>query len=946
MARARRLAVERELAAIARALAAALVVLLLATGSASAQHITFGKNKVNYRNFDWAVLKGPHVHLYYYPEEDSLARIALDLAEKSYAQLSARFVHEVSGSIPVILYSSHHDFEQTNITPMLIPEGVGGLTEGLRGRVLVPFDGSFGQFSRTLQHELVHAFQRSMGERVLHERVRHRMPGPPLWFTEGLAEHWSGGWDADGDMVLRDMVLNGKLPAIDQFWMYEGTFTMYKLGQSVLDYIGKTYGEDKIGYFYIDAWKARKFDDLYELVLGVKLKDLSAGWMYATRQRYYPEVTTSEPLLQHARVVEPGPVTLKPVPVPAGIAGFADRFVFISPRSGYSTIYAAGLAEETHDEPHKLVTGERQPDYLSLHAFSSRMDISRDGVLVFSSQSGERDILNAYSLTKGEVLAHWGFADLVGISSPQWDASGRKIVFSGLRRDGQRDIYLFDSVSGDLVALTNDRFADADPAFHPDGKQIAFVSDRGPGGRNDARNIFLLDTESGQIRELTRGPWWDLSPAWSPDGERLLFVSTREGRRDLYVVDTTGRGARLTHSIEAILDPRWLPSGKEIIASIYADNRFRAAVVPLREPAPGDSFSQVSSVAMNEWHWDAPADTVRAEREAYSSKFALDIAQGGVAIDPSMGNDEGLQVLLRDMLGNRLLFFQLGNSTISTRDFLDNFSAGVTYIDLTRRLNRGVSVYHQAGDFEDEFGFPFFERRAGVSGVLSYPFSRFMRLETSLGLAYSEKNKPSTNVIRHAMITTHYFSWIYDTSLWRSTGPLDGERCHLTAGYTMNLRRPGVENWLLLADARRYFRIGQQATLALRLQGRFSDGPDPQVFLLGGSHSLRGYPWQDLHGTRSVLANAELRFPLLRGLLVDPIAIGPISFPGIEAALFTDAGQVWYSGWPDDWLGSYGVSFRMGLGGMMVLRLDMARRTDFHEWPSETHTEFFVGWDY
>ena len=162
----------------------------------------------------------------------------------------------------------------------------------------------------------------------------------------------------------------------------------------------------------------------------------------------------------------------------------------------------------------------------------------------------------------------------------------------------------------------------------------------------------------------------------------------------------------------------------------------------------------------------------------------------------------------------------------------------------------------------------------------------------------------------------------------------------------MNLHRPGLENVLFLGDLREYVRLGQRSALALRLQGRLSGGPDPQTFLLGGTHSLRGYSWRSLHGSRAVLANAELRFPLLHGFLVAPAAVGPLAFPGIQGAFFFDTGQAWYGDWPDEVRGSYGLSFRMGLGGMLVLRFDMARRTDFESWPSKLHREFFIGWNY
>ena len=916
-------------------------------GDANAQYISFGKNKVNYQEFEWKVLESEHIELYFYPEEEHLAHLALAAAERAYEHHRAAFIHEMGEKIPIILYSSHHDFEQTNITPMLIPEGVAGLTELLRGRVLMPFGGSLNDFYDTLQHELVHAFQLSMRKRANRERYRYRSAHTPLWFTEGLAEHWSSDWDADGDMILRDMVISGNLPGLEQFWRYRGTFAMYKLGQSVLGFIEQEYGDDKLPLFYTEAWRARQFNELYPQILGVTEEELSSRWTHSLRERYYPEVEAAEPVWHTAERVSDSGNELKPTPVPAGIEGLENRYVFISPRTGYTNIYLGSLDKEG-GEAEVLIKGQRSPDLLSFHGYRSRIDVSAQGMLIFSSHGGERDALVAYDLQTRERVGRWEYRELVGISSPQWDADGRMVVFSGLSREGQSDLYLLDTATGILDQLTDDLFYDGEPTFHPDARRIAFVTDRGDHGREGARNLMLLDLATGERRWLTHGPWWDLAPEFSPDGEAVLFVSTRDGMRDLYTVDLEGCGARRTQVLQAILDPRWLPGGEEILATVYEEGRLRVARIPLEpleEIAAEHSFA-LEALPQKEWSWSEDAQVVDAEPGRYKSEFALDVAQGGIAVAPGLGSAEGLQLLLRDLMGNKLLFMHLGNSTISTHDFLDNFSAGVTYIDLSKRINRGLSIYHHAGNYYDALDRPFFQRRAGISGLLSYPLSRFTRVETRLGLAYAEKDEPFENDFRSGVLATHYISWIRDTALWLPTGPIDGERYHLTLGMTMNLHRPGVENVLLLGDARRYLRVGQRSALALRLQGRFSGGPDPQTFLLGGTHSLRGYPWRSLHGTRAALANAELRFPLLHGFLLAPAGVGPMAFPGIQGALFFDAGQAWYDDWPDEVRGSYGISLRMGFGGMLVLRFDLARRTDFSSWPSNVHREFFIGWNY
>ena len=87
----------------AQALACAAVLVSLVVGPLAAQFGAFGQNKIQYRPFDWRVLRGEHVDLYYYPEEEELGRVALAYAEESYAVLERRLTHSVTKRIPLII---------------------------------------------------------------------------------------------------------------------------------------------------------------------------------------------------------------------------------------------------------------------------------------------------------------------------------------------------------------------------------------------------------------------------------------------------------------------------------------------------------------------------------------------------------------------------------------------------------------------------------------------------------------------------------------------------------------------------------------------------------------------------------------------------------------------------------------------------------------------------
>src|SRR5436853_7926940 len=108
---------------------------ILAT-PAAAQY--FGQNKVQYRNFNFQSIQTEHFDIYYYPDERGGALDAARMAERAYARLSRILHHQFQSRKPIIPYASQSDFQQTNVVDAS-GEGLGGVTEFFKHRVVLPF---------------------------------------------------------------------------------------------------------------------------------------------------------------------------------------------------------------------------------------------------------------------------------------------------------------------------------------------------------------------------------------------------------------------------------------------------------------------------------------------------------------------------------------------------------------------------------------------------------------------------------------------------------------------------------------------------------------------------------------------------------------------------------------------------------------------------------------
>jgi hypothetical protein len=183
-------------------------VLILAAPSA----YPFGQNKIVYDEFKWSIYHSTHFDIYFYDEERPALQRVVDSAESAYLDLSQKFNYQITKKIPLIYYATHSEFEQTNVMLNFIPEGVGAFAEPARNRMVLPIDMSDDELLQLITHELTHIFeyevlfQGKLGKTIT--------ANPPTWFMEGLASFMAEDEDSRDRMVLRDAVVNDRIPPI------------------------------------------------------------------------------------------------------------------------------------------------------------------------------------------------------------------------------------------------------------------------------------------------------------------------------------------------------------------------------------------------------------------------------------------------------------------------------------------------------------------------------------------------------------------------------------------------------------------------------------------------------------------------------------------------------------------------------------------------------------
>lgn len=1071
-------------------LAAAFALALPCAPTARAQAY-FGQNQVQFKRFQWQIVRTEHFEVHYYPEIEAAAHMVARMAERSYARLSRLLNYQFRERRPIVVFASRGDFAQNNVTGDL-GEGTGGVTDALHQRNMFFFGQDMAETEHVLTHEMVHQFQYDIqfrgrtGASVMASDVSMTQP-LPLWFAEGMAEYLSIGPEHPAtDAVIRDAALNGNLPSIEQMTNEPDRWFPYRYGEAFWRFIGKRWGDEMIGEV-LQGVGGAGVDRAFKRFTGYELDDLGDEWKEAMQTQYLPAVASLDrPRKVAQAMLNPRRTSaIIPVYVAPALSNDGRQVAYISTGSllraeVFLDLYLADAI--TGKRLKRLTKSTLNPETEELRYAYSQSAFSPDGrQLVYTAQRQGKDALFLLDVRSRRVTRRFD-TELDQMIGPSFSPDGRRIVFAG-SRGGFSNLYMIDIDGKNFRALTNDALGAQMPAWSPDGRRVAFVSNRGPATdlallRFGKWQINLLDLETNTIEAIPGQAGKNLNPQWAPDGKAVAFISDRTGIAQVFLYDfdtqqhyqltkLIGGVASVTENSPAMTWARqadklafvYMDNGDYTIWSISNPRQLKkepfvpgtaTTVVAAATPETGagggtaDSAARARAAAASALqaialrNVQAARDTTFGRRlsvyrsatglrpssevpppgapgstPAVSVAALLDSAAMALPPEsslqkqrykstlrpeyisrPSIGYAQenygrgvygGTTLVFGDLLGNRMLAV---SGSLNGR--LEEAQAFVAFQNSSRRMNWAVGAiqepYFFLGNYtQSDVGTAIIQNQTieryvirQAFGQTAYPINRFNRIELGAQLTSIDRAQmflrqavdrygygsglviDSIRGVGTLNYMSPYAAYVSDNALQGLTGPMYGHR------YRAELRPnlSGDSSWVnYSADFRRYDAIiFSFLTFATRFYGDLAVGKGELRYpkYIGYPFYIRGYDRENyqaadcgtnganatnssagtcsavqLLGSRIAIANAELRFPLVRRF---DLGVLPIALPPIDGLLFYDAGMAWSSGQepsltrPDNYdftkqrypLRSFGYGLRMNLFNLAILRWDYA----------------------
>ncbi len=529
-----------------------------------------GKNRIQYKSFDWEVMYTNNFEFYYNTNALNIAEIASSFLEDKFSELTNNIGHQPFKKTKVFIYNSERDKEQSNI-------GINEADEflfsnlSLNNRIIfkVAYNNNLNVFKNNLSYEFNKVLIRDLMHGNLSFAKRFgkvSFINIPEWFSDGAARYLAYGWDTEMDNVIRDYFLTKQKKSLNKISDEQSKY----IGQSIWNYISVTYGKNTISNIINLTKIIRNPEKAISSSLGINYNNFIQNWSnyyYSSISNKYIRDELENPELNQVNNFG------KVIDLKKNQSG--EFILFSAIKGNYKRLVLYNIKQKKFKVLDRIKSSEKNNSYF--------LDWKNDeNILYIKNLKGENNLItrNIYSNSKA-YKSLYRFEKINGFSFN----TKQNLIALSATVNNQSDIYLLSANSENLKKLTDDMYHDIYPSFLKNSTSVIFSSNRksidlenidSSENISEYYNLYLynLDTTSTKLYKLTNTLANNIKAKPLTDN-KVLFLSDIRGIYNIFSLSIDGNSKQVTDFNTNIINYYY----DEIDKDLYFNNLYEGNLI-------------------------------------------------------------------------------------------------------------------------------------------------------------------------------------------------------------------------------------------------------------------------------------------------------------------------------------------------------------------------------
>jgi len=429
---------------------------LCLSNAAKAQNgtVKYGKNKLQYKDFDWFYHESNNFKVYYYSGGQEIGKFTNIAAEKVLIEVSEKLEYTLRSKVDVIVYNDFSDLKQTNIGQEVEQFESSGTTKILGNKLFVYFDGNHQTLNTQIKKGVANLLINDMiwGGNLQDVIQNAVLLNLPPWFLTGLVDYLGDNWNAELDGALRNEIIEKKLKNFNELSIVNPKLA----GHSFWHYVANNYGKSAIPNLLYITRVNRNLESGYNFVMGSSNKEVYEEWYYYYYQHYALDKAKRNAFAE--------PISLKTKKNrryhKIALSPKADKVALVEYNKGMVRVKVNEVGKEKSTTIFK--TGARLPEQPYDLQYPVIAWGPKNIMAIFYVQRDKLKLAQ-YSFNENKITDSRVIGNFQQMVHANFMSNGSQLLISAVRK-GQSDIYIYGLANGQLKQITNDFYDDLYPA--------------------------------------------------------------------------------------------------------------------------------------------------------------------------------------------------------------------------------------------------------------------------------------------------------------------------------------------------------------------------------------------------------------------------------------------------------------------------------------------------